>query len=222
MPSTTTDHCRASGWNFRSSIGISFTCVAKVTRLRAKTRTLLDTAEMNYDRIRKNPTSFLSLTGVKVNLFDQILPFSKAAHDEYFHWYDVKGKKMTRRRSHCIQFNSPLATIEERLFFILTFLKNNPTQEYHAAGFDMSQQRCGQWIHTPTTVLRNATDMAGMLPAETLAEFKKILEERGGEKVLHACSSMIPRRGRFPGRAIRKFKRTFTAEKRRSIQSKMQ
>ena len=96
-----------------------------------------------------------------------------------------KAKKMTRRRNHCIQSNNPLATIEERLFFILTFPKNNPTQEYHTAGFDMSQQRCGQWIHTLTTVLRNATDMAGMLPAETLAEFKKILEERGGEKVLH-------------------------------------
>jgi len=146
---------------------------------------LLDTAEMDYNRARKNLTSFLSLTGVKVDLFDQILPFFKAAHDEYFHWHDVKGKKMSRRRSHCIQSNSPLATIEERLFFILTFLKNNPTQEYHAAGFDMSQQQCGQWIHTLSIVLRNAAGTAGMLPAETLAEFKKVLEERGGEKVLH-------------------------------------
>lgn len=49
----------------------------------------------------------------------------------------------------------------------------------------MSQQQCGRWIHTLTIVLRNAIDEAGMLPAETLAEFKKVLGERGGEKVLH-------------------------------------
>lgn len=48
-------------------------------------------ADMNYDKARKNPTSFLALTGVKVDLFDEILPFFKAAHDEYFRWYDVKG-----------------------------------------------------------------------------------------------------------------------------------
>ena len=64
--------------------------------------------------------------------------------------------------------------------------------------------------------------MAGMLPAETLAEFKKILEERGGEKVLHelildTTERVIPRPSDPEVRAD-----FYSGKKRRSIRSKMQ
>lgn len=140
---------------------------------------------MYYTKARKNPTSFLSLTSVSITLFDEILPFFTDAHDEYFRWHDVKGKKLTRQRSHCIQSNSPLPTVADRLFFILTFLKNNPTQEYHAAGFDMTQQQCGQWIHTLTEVLETAIEDADMMPATDLAGFRRLLDQRGGSSVVH-------------------------------------
>lgn len=140
---------------------------------------------MKYNRFRNNPTTFLSLTSVSITLFDEILPFFTEAHEEYFRWHDIKGKSISRRRSHVIQTNSPLPTVADRLFFILCYLKNNPTQEYHAAFFDMSQQQCGQWIHTLTEILRMALDDAGILPASTLKEFKKLLDDRGGDKVVH-------------------------------------
>lgn len=78
----------------------------------------------------------------------------------------------------------------------------------------MPQQQCGQWIHTLTEILRGAVGAAGMLPAETSVEFKKVLDERGGEKILQALLSTIP------VRSIRKPKQTFTAG-RRSIRSRM-
>lgn len=140
---------------------------------------------MKYTKARKNPTSFLSLTSVSISLFDEILPFFTEAHDEFFRWHDVKGKKLTRQRSHVIQSNSPLPTVADRLFFILVYLKNNPTQEYHATLFDMSQQQCGQWIHTLTDILREAVSEAGMLPASDIASFKRLLDERGGDTVVH-------------------------------------
>lgn len=140
---------------------------------------------MKYEKARKNPTTFLALTSVSITLFDEILPFFTEAHDEYFRWHDTKGKKVSRQRRHVIQSNSPLPTVADRLFFILTYLKNNPTQEYHAAGFDMSQQQCGQWIHTLTEILRIALDDAGVLPASTVAGFKRLLDERGGDSVVH-------------------------------------
>lgn len=140
---------------------------------------------MNYTKARNNPTSFLALTSVSISLFDEILPFFTDTHDEFFRWHDVKGKKLARRRSHVIQSNSPLPTVADRLFFIHVYLKNNPTQEYHAAWFDMSQQQCGQWIHTLTEVLREAVSEAGMLPASDMASFKRILDERGGDAVVH-------------------------------------
>lgn len=47
---------------------------------------------MKYNKVRKNPTSFLALTSVCLSLFDEILPFFTDAHDEYFRWHDIKGK----------------------------------------------------------------------------------------------------------------------------------
>ena len=140
---------------------------------------------MKYDKARKNPTSFLALTSVSIQLFDKVLEFFTVAHDEYFRWHDVKGRKVARQRRHVIQSNSPLPTVAERLFFILTYLKNNPTQEYQAACFDMSQQQCDQWIHTLTEVLRLAMEDAGVMPAETVAGFKRLLDERDGDTVVH-------------------------------------
>ena len=75
--------------------------------------------------------------------------------------------------------------VEERLFFILNFLKNNPLREYHGSVFGVSQQQRGQWIHTLAIMLKNIVVTAGMLPDEDLAGFKKSLEKRGGEKIIH-------------------------------------
>lgn len=140
---------------------------------------------MKYTNARKNPTSFLALTSVSIPLFDEILPFFADAHDEFFRWHDIKGRRLVRKRSHVIQSNSPLPGIADRLFFILVYLKNNPTQEYHAACFEMSQQQCGQWIHTLTAILRMAVGDAGNMPASDMASFRRLLDERGGDSVVH-------------------------------------
>ncbi len=49
----------------------------------------------------------------------------------------------------------------------------------------MSQQQCGQWVHTLTEILREAVSEAGMLPASDIASFKRLLEERGVDTVVH-------------------------------------
>lgn len=174
---------------------------------------------MNYTKARNNPTVFLALTSVSISLFDEILPFSTESHDEYFRWHDVKGKKVARKHSHTIQSNSPLPTVEERLFFILVYLKNNPLQSYHAACFDMSQQQCGQWIHTLTEILRNATGDAGMLPASDVEAFKRLLDERGGDAVVHELIHDGTER-EIPRPSDPDLQRSTTAAKRRSIPSR--
>lgn len=140
---------------------------------------------MNYAKIRTNPTRFLALTSVSITLFDEILPFFTDAHDEYFCWHDIKGKKLSRQRRQVIQSNSPLPTVAERLFFILVYLKNNPTQEYFGECFDMAQQQCGQWIHVLNEILTLAMKEADVLPAQDVAAFKRLLDKRGGAEVIH-------------------------------------
>lgn len=51
--------------------------------------------------------------------------------------------------------------------------------------FDMSQQQCGQWIHTLTDILWVALEEAGGLLANTVAGFKRLLDQRGGAEVVH-------------------------------------
>lgn len=140
---------------------------------------------MNYAKIRTNPTRFMALTSVSITLFDEILPFFTDAHDEYFCWYDIKGKKLSRQCRQVIQSNSPLPTVAERLFFILVYLKNNPTQEYFGECFDMAQQQCGQWIHVLNEILTLAMKEADVLPAQDVAAFKRLLDKRGGAEVIH-------------------------------------
>lgn len=150
-------------------------------------------SDMNYDSVRKNPTSFLTLTSTKVDLFDQILPFFKAANDEYFQWHDVKSRKITRRRIHCIQSNSPLETIEERLFFILTFLKQQPDTGISCSGLryvPTTVRTMGAYTHGDTERCRRCGRNAPAPPVE----FRKVLDERAGEKILYARSSTIPER----------------------------
>ncbi|KAA6321567.1 hypothetical protein EZS27_028796, partial [termite gut metagenome] len=41
---------------------------------------------------------------------------------------------------------SSLPTVEDKLFFILVFMKTNPLQEHHAAGFGISQPKANMFI----------------------------------------------------------------------------
>lgn len=97
----------------------------------------------------------------------------------------MKGNKLSRQYRLVIQSNSPLHTVAERLFFILAYLKNNPTQEYYVACFGMAQQQCGQWIHTLMDVLAMAMDEADVLPAQDVASFRRLLDKRSGEAIVH-------------------------------------
>lgn len=134
---------------------------------------------MNYAKIRSNPTRFLALTSISITLFDEILLFFTDAHDEYFLWHNIKGERLSRRRRHVIQSNSPLPTVAERLFFILVYLKNNP-QEYHGECFGMARQQCGQWIHVLTEIFAMAMKEADVLQARDVTAFKCLLDKCGG------------------------------------------
>ncbi|MDR2511214.1 MAG: transposase family protein, partial [Bacteroidales bacterium] len=87
------------------------------------------------------------MTGLSIEQFSELLPYFAEAHDTYFTNYDMNGNYRNNRRGFVIYKNSPLPTIEARLFFLLVYLKNNPLQEYHAAGFNMDQKHCNRFIH---------------------------------------------------------------------------
>jgi hypothetical protein len=137
---------------------------------------------MKYTDYQNNEKSLRSLTGFSPEQFRELLPTFAEAHNEYFTEYGMNGNYRNSRRSFVIYKNSPLPTIEDRLFFILVYLKNNPLQEYHAGCFEMDQKQCNSFIHTLSHILTCCLDDADVMPADSQKKFNVALEKLSQEE----------------------------------------
>lgn len=122
---------------------------------------------MSYERNRNNAAVFRALTGMDVKDFDLLLPYFRDAHDEYFRYHQLGGKPRQGIRKPTIYKKSPLPSVEDRLYFILYYLKNNPTQQLMADHFNMEKSNCNQWIHTLYGILTEALSEMGVTPASS-------------------------------------------------------
>jgi hypothetical protein len=109
---------------------------------------------MNYFKIRENPKQFLALTSLKVLEFDEILPRFELHWDEFIKRYKLDGTP--RYRVYTPKDKEGLISIDEKLFFILYYKKNNPLQEALAASFEIEQGMANKWIHILTPLLKKA------------------------------------------------------------------
>jgi len=131
---------------------------------------------MKYIEHQNKAKSLRSLTVLSPDQFRELFSYFEEAHNEYFSVYDMDGNFCNGRRSFRIYKNSPLPTVEERLFFILVYLKNNPLQEYHAACFGMDQKHCNSFIHVLYLILEQCLQEAEVMPAESRGQFSRILK----------------------------------------------
>jgi hypothetical protein len=104
------------------------------------------------------------LTGYTLKEFLALLPYFRAAFIAHMEKYTVTGKPRRARRYSTYK-NSPLPTVEDKLLFILVYLKQAATQELHGETFGMTQSVVNQWIHLLQPVLNQALAQAEMLPA---------------------------------------------------------
>src|SRR6516162_7463814 len=94
-------------------------------------------------------------------------PFEAAFHARMAAWR-MDGKPRTARRFTVYQ-NCPLPTPEDRLLFILTYLKTYALQVVHGRLFGMVQGKANQWIHVLLPALLAALRALGDAPARSLA-----------------------------------------------------
>jgi hypothetical protein len=109
---------------------------------------------MDYNKIRKRPTQWLSLTGMTIEEFDALLPYFSAQ------WEDGK----LRQRICYTRVCSILPRIETKLFFVLLFCKTNPLQEQHAAYFGITQPQANKMIHLLLRLLHKTLKELQMIP----------------------------------------------------------
>jgi hypothetical protein len=122
-----------------------------------------------YKEYAEKPTEFLALTGYTRQEFDALLPHFSKCYYQWMKLYRLDGRPRGNRTYSDYQ-NSPLPTIEDKLFFILNYLKTNNLQSVQGALFGMSQPKANLWIHCLHPILNQSLAELGELPARQMSE----------------------------------------------------
>jgi Helix-turn-helix of DDE superfamily endonuclease len=124
---------------------------------------------LRFTDLRTRPTEVLDLTSLTVNEFEQLAPPFEAAFQAHMALWRLDGKPRIARR-YTTYKNCPLPTPEDRLLFILVYLKTYPLQVVQGRLFGMGQSKAHQWIHVLLVVLRAALHTLGDTPTRSVAE----------------------------------------------------
>jgi len=131
--------------------------------------------KLKYVEIKSKATEFLALTSLTVNEFEMLVPHhEKAFQDHMFEWC-LDGTRRTKRRYTTYQ-NCPLATAEDRLLFVLSYLKGNPLQSAHGTLFGMAQCKTNTWLHVLLPVLRTTFHTLELAPCRSVSELAERLD----------------------------------------------
>jgi hypothetical protein len=130
---------------------------------------------MNYEKVRKIPSQFLSVTGLSIKDFDAFLPHFKEHWEEHYANLTLDGKP--RQRISYNRKNSLLPLASDKLFFILSYLKNNPLQETHGAMFGLTQPQCNVLVHSLSGILLKTLKTLGELPDRNHLRIVHVLKE---------------------------------------------
>ena len=84
-------------------------------------------ASIRFTDVQARPTEFLDFTSVTLDEFQQLVPPFEAAYQAHLAVWRLDGEPRTARR-FTVYKNCPLPTPEDRLFFILTYLKTYSIQ----------------------------------------------------------------------------------------------
>src|SRR5262250_2254688 len=144
-------------------------------------------AGLRFTEVQDRPTEFLDMTSLTLDEFQQLVPpFETAFHARMAAWR-MDGKPRTARR-FAVYKNCPLPTPEDRLLFILVYLKTYALQVVHGRLFGMVQGKAHQWIHVLWPALLAALCALGDAPARSLAA----LAQRLGVSEAAAATVVTP------------------------------
>jgi DDE superfamily endonuclease len=138
-----------------------------------------------YEELKNRPKELLAATGLKADEFAALLrAFGEAYAKAYPSDQTVEGK--TRQRSVGGGRKGKLVCHEDKLLFILVYLKTYPLQTMLGLQFDLSQGRVNHWIQRLLPVLQNALASLGMAPERDGAALQSsdLAQEGGADWVI--------------------------------------
>jgi hypothetical protein len=144
-------------------------------------------AGLRFTDLQSRPTEFLDFTSLTLDEFQQLVPPFEAAFQARMVAWRLDGKPRIARR-FTVYENCPLRTPEDRLLFILTYLKTYALQVVQGRLFGMGQSKANQWIHVLLPVLLAALRALGDAPARSLTA----LAQRLGVAEVDAATVVAP------------------------------
>ena len=129
---------------------------------------------LRFADLQTRPTEVLDLTSLTVNELRQLVPPFEAAFQAHMAHWCLDGKPRTARR-YTTYTNCPLPTPEDRLLFILVYLKTYPLQVVQGRLFGLGQSKAHQWIHVLLVVLRATLRALGDAPTRSVTELAQRL-----------------------------------------------
>src|SRR5919109_1320740 len=142
---------------------------------------------LRFTDIQPRSTEVLDLTSLSVEEFQHlVLPFEAAFQAHMAQWR-LDGQPRTARR-YATDQNCPLPTPEDRLLFILVYLKTSPLQVVQGRLFGMGQSKAHQGIHGLFVVLQATRRMLGDAPTRSLTA----LAQRLGVAEADAAALVVP------------------------------
>jgi DDE superfamily endonuclease len=144
-------------------------------------------AGLRFTDLQSRPTEFLDLTSLTLDEFQLLVSPFETAFQAHMAVWRLDGKPRTARQVS-IYKNCPLPTPEDRLLFLLTYLKTYALQVMHGRLFGMGQSKANQWIHVLLPVLLAALRALGDAPARSLTA----LAQRLGVAEADAATVVVP------------------------------
>jgi hypothetical protein len=132
-------------------------------------------AGVRFADMRLRPVEFLDFTSLTVEEFEILIPPFEAAFQAHMAVWCLDGTPRTNRR-FSVYRTCPLATSEDRLFFLLTYLKTYTLQVVQGRLFGMGQSKANQWIHVLLPALLAALRELGDAPTRCLTALARRLD----------------------------------------------
>lgn len=129
---------------------------------------------MKYKELQEKPKQFESLCGHSVDSFESLNEKFSVEYENYFSHFTLDGKE--RERPKLNRSDNVFEGSGDALFFLLSYVKNNPLQEYHAAQYSLSQPQANIWIHLLTRILKDTLHKNKNLPARSNKELIHVLK----------------------------------------------
>ena len=118
-----------------------------------------------------------ALTGLNQPEFRNLLPYFEKAFSHRMSMYTLEGNE--RQNRPFIDYeNASLSTIEDKLLFVLVFIKQNLTQDVMAFLFEMSPAKVHEWLQTLIPVVKQSLRLSNDIPVKSKKELSERLKDQ--------------------------------------------